>query len=238
MDLVEKESAEELFHAQAHIWNYMFGYINSMSLRCAVQLGIPDIVHNHHQPITLSEFLTPFKAMHGRTLWDYACHDIELHNFNKAMASDPRLVMSVVVTECKWVFDARGGTGTTAKTIAETFPTMKCTLFDLLDVVDTLKDNENLTYIAGNMFEFIPHADEWILHDWNDEQCIKILKGCKEAIFSGDLGRNLRKAIIIEMVVDDRKEWEKLFLESRFSHYKITPILDLRSLIEVYPLGT
>ncbi|KAJ4977443.1 hypothetical protein NE237_002549 [Protea cynaroides] len=356
MDLVEKESAEELFHAQAHIWNHIFGFINSMSLRCAVQLGIPDIVHNHHQPITLSELvmklaipntktaclfrlmrllvhsgfftirnegyvltpsstlllkdntmsvspfleavlnpilvtpsyflstwfhgdgLTSFDAMHGRTFWDYAGHDIELNNnFNKAMASDSRLVMSVVVTECKGVFDGLrslvdvgGGTGTAAKTIAETFPTMNCTVFDLPHVVGTLNGNENLTYIAGDMFESIPHANaillkarEWILHDWNDEQCIKILKGCKEAIYSGDEEGNPRKVIIIDIVVDDRnvehkstetqllfdmllmtiltgrerteKEWEKLFLESGFSHYKITPILGLRSLIEVYP---
>jgi hypothetical protein len=31
------------------------------------------------------------------------------------------------------------------------------------------------------------------------------------------------------------KEWEKLFLEAGFSHYKITPLFGLRSLIEVYP---
>ena len=30
------------------------------------------------------------------------------------------------------------------------------------------------------------------------------------------------------------KEWEKLFLEAGFSHYKIKPLC-LRSLIEVYP---
>ncbi|KAJ4965094.1 hypothetical protein NE237_016943 [Protea cynaroides] len=354
MDLTEKESAEELFHAQAHIWNHMFSYLNSMSLRCAVQLSIPDIVHNHHQPITLSELvmklaipktktaclfrllrllvhsgffailnegyvltpssrlllkdntnrvspflkalldpimvtpshflstwfqhgdgLTPFEATHGRSLWEYVVQDIELNNnFNEGMACDTRLTMSVVVTECKGVFDGirslvdvGGGTGTAAKAIVETFPTMKCTVFDLPHVVATLEGNDNLTYTAGDMFESIPHADvillKWILHDWNDEQCIKILKGCKEAISSRDEGGKIKKVIIIDMLVDDRKaehkstetqllfdmlmmtlqtgrertekEWEKLFLESGFSHYKITVILGLRSLIEVYP---
>lgn len=33
----------------------------------------------------------------------------------------------------------------------------------------------------------------------------------------------------------DKKEWSQLFLEAGFSNYKITPILGLRSLIEVYP---
>lgn len=31
------------------------------------------------------------------------------------------------------------------------------------------------------------------------------------------------------------KEWEKIFLESGFTDYKITPISGFRSLIEVYP---
>ena len=31
------------------------------------------------------------------------------------------------------------------------------------------------------------------------------------------------------------KEWAKLFLDAGFSDYKITPILGLRALIEVYP---
>ncbi|KAK1325042.1 Tabersonine 16-O-methyltransferase [Acorus calamus] len=36
------------------------------------------------------------------------------------------------------------------------------------------------------MFERVPSADavmlKWILHDWGDEDCVKILKRCKEAI--------------------------------------------------------
>ncbi|KAL6330228.1 hypothetical protein AAG906_040150 [Vitis piasezkii] len=57
------------------------------------------------------------------------------------------------------------------------------------------------------------------------------------------------KVIIIDMIMmknqgdykstetqlEDENEWEKLFLDAGFSHYKITPILGLRSLIEVYP---
>jgi trans-resveratrol di-O-methyltransferase len=41
--------------AQAHIWNHILNFINSMSLKCAIELGIPDIIHNHGKPMTLSE---------------------------------------------------------------------------------------------------------------------------------------------------------------------------------------
>jgi trans-resveratrol di-O-methyltransferase len=33
----------------------------------------------------------------------------------------------------------------------------------------------------------------------------------------------------------DKKEWEKLFLEAGFSHYKIVASYGVKSVIEVYP---
>lgn len=101
---------------------------------------------------------------------------------------------------------------------------------------------------------------QWILHDWSDDECTKILKQCKKAIPSKENGGKL---IIIDMVVKvheeeknlletqlffdmlmmtvvkgrerTEEEWAKLFADAGFSKYKITPILRLRSLIEVYP---
>lgn len=50
-------SREQLLEAQAHIWNHMYAFTNSMSLKCAIQLGIPDIIHNHGHPMTLSRLV-------------------------------------------------------------------------------------------------------------------------------------------------------------------------------------
>jgi hypothetical protein len=33
----------------------------------------------------------------------------------------------------------------------------------------------------------------------------------------------------------DEQEWKKIFLEAGFNDYKITPVLGVRSIIEVYP---
>jgi trans-resveratrol di-O-methyltransferase len=102
--------------------------------------------------------------------------------------------------------------------------------------------------------------NQWILHDWNDEESVKILKLCREAICKDE---EAGKVIIIDMVLENQetdketaetqlcfdllmmvnvngierneKEWKKLFLAAGFTHYKITPIMGLRSLIEVYP---
>ncbi|CAA2971049.1 trans-resveratrol di-O-methyltransferase-like [Olea europaea subsp. europaea] len=97
---------------------------------------------------------------------------------------------------------------------------------------------------------------QWILHDWSDEECVKILKTCKEAIQSTD---KEGKIIIIDMIIDDQKEdneaietqlhFDMLMMalltgrernEKEFATifydagYKIIPILGLRSVIEVY----
>ena len=101
---------------------------------------------------------------------------------------------------------------------------------------------------------------KWVLHDWNDELSVKILKNCREAISGkGKEGKVIIIDIAIDEVGDDRemtelkldydlvmltmfngkerekKEWEKLIYEAGFSNYKIIPICGFKSLIEVYP---
>ncbi|KAH7844352.1 hypothetical protein Vadar_027129 [Vaccinium darrowii] len=211
----------------------------------------------------------PFQTAHGRTFWDHVGH--EPRRFTEAMACDSRLVTSVLVKDCKGVFDGLnslvdvgGGTGTLAKAIADAFPKLECTVLDLPHVVADLQGSGNLKFVGGDMFEAIPTADavllKWILHDWSDEESVKLLKRCKEAIPSKG-----GKVIIIDINVENNKkgndeksietqlfwdmlmmamvmgrertekEWAKIFVDAGFSNYKITPVLGLRSLIEVYP---
>ena len=46
------ENLNELVQSQAHVWNHACKFINSMSLKCVVELGIPDIIHSHGQPMS------------------------------------------------------------------------------------------------------------------------------------------------------------------------------------------
>ncbi|XP_021740042.1 5-pentadecatrienyl resorcinol O-methyltransferase-like [Chenopodium quinoa] len=191
--------------------------------------------------------------------------------FQQAMTSDSQLIARVLLTsnEFKGVMhgveslvDVGGGDGTMASSIALAYPDVKCTVFDLPNVVEGIQRNEkvgNLTYVAGDMFEAIPHAQlillKWILHNWNDENCIKVLKQCKEAIQSRDKGGKL---LIIDMVVGipsdnlnqalanvhmlsilggkerTEQQWKYLFINAGFNDYKILSILGPRSVIEVY----
>ncbi|KAK4253769.1 hypothetical protein QN277_010404 [Acacia crassicarpa] len=220
---------------------------------------------------------SPFHTAYGSRIWDYANANPNFnHSFNEATASDSSLIISVVLESCKDVFngikslvDVAGGTGTTAKAIAKAFPEIECTVFDLPHVVDGLPGYANLKFVGGNMFEAVPRSDailmKWIVHDWPDEECLKILKNCREAIASkGEAG----KLIIIDSVLEEgdvagdkhnnktvesqllmdmllmvlypgkertEKELANLFRSAGFSDYKIHPVLGSRSLIEVYP---
>jgi hypothetical protein len=107
--------------------------------------------------------------------------------------------------------------------------------------------------------ELMRYLLQWIMHDWGDDECVKILKNCKQAIPPRDAGG---KIIIIDMVVGsgpsdiklvetqvlydllimningverDEQEWKKIFFKAGFTDYKIIPVLGVRSIIELYP---
>ncbi|GMI80560.1 N-acetylserotonin O-methyltransferase [Hibiscus trionum] len=219
---------------------------------------------------------TPFDTAIGKAFWDYDFHDTKLGNdMYEGLAGDSRLVARVLVENCKGLFeglnslvDVGGSTGTMGRVIADAFPHLDCTVFDQPQTVAGLQDSGNLKYVGGNMFEHVPAADavllKWVLCDWNDDECLKILKQCKNAVSGGKEGG---KVIIIDLVLtkngkaDDEassltetqllfdmaamvvmggkereeEEWAKLFSASGFSDYKIAPVLGMRSIIEVYP---
>ncbi|KAK9152937.1 hypothetical protein Sjap_000417 [Stephania japonica] len=215
---------------------------------------------------------TPFEGAHGKSAWKFVLENPDICNmFNEAMAEDSRVISSVLVIKCKDIFqgltslvDVGGGIGVMARAVAEAFPHIKCSVLDLPHVVAACEGSDNLEFVAGDMFQAIPYADalllKWVLHDWSDEDCLKILRRCREAIVSKEKGG---KVIIIDIVLDPNggthesvelqlffdlqlmvnvngkqrteSEWKKLFTESGFTSCTITPVLGFRSVIEVVP---
>ncbi|CAK9171608.1 unnamed protein product [Ilex paraguariensis] len=56
-----------------------------------------------------------------------------------------------------------GGTRAVEKAIANAFPDLECTVFDLPHVVAGLEGNKNLSYAVGDTFEAIPTTDAVLL---------------------------------------------------------------------------
>ncbi|XP_026439599.1 (R,S)-reticuline 7-O-methyltransferase-like [Papaver somniferum] len=53
---------EERLKGQAEIWEHMFAFVDSMALKCAVELGIPDIINSHGRPATMSEIISSLRT--------------------------------------------------------------------------------------------------------------------------------------------------------------------------------
>lgn len=71
--------SDELLQSQILLWSHTFNYIDSMALKCAVELGIPDAIHSHGPNITLAELmsglsLSPTKTPHMRRLMRMLTH--------------------------------------------------------------------------------------------------------------------------------------------------------------------
>ncbi|KAH0910725.1 hypothetical protein HID58_034046 [Brassica napus] len=148
----------------------------------------------------------PFDAVHGKELWSFA-KDNPRHNelFNEAMACDARPgachgLFDGVAT----VVDVGGGTGETMGILVKEFPWVKGINFDLPHVVEVAQAMESVENVGGDMFDSIPACDavfiKWVLHDWGDEECIKILKNCKEV-----LPPKIGKVLIVESIVGEKK---------------------------------
>ncbi|KAK3431334.1 hypothetical protein EUGRSUZ_E03209 [Eucalyptus grandis] len=58
---------KEMFQAQSHLYNLTSIFASSMSLKCAVQLGIPDVINDHKRPITLLELASALQIHPSKT---------------------------------------------------------------------------------------------------------------------------------------------------------------------------
>jgi len=87
------------------------------------------------------------------------------------------------------ICDVGGGQGALLKAVLETAPKAKGILFDMESALadNVLGDTASRTQIiSGSFFDNIPAADclllKSIIHDWNDENAIKILMNCHKAL--------------------------------------------------------
>ncbi|KAF3444151.1 hypothetical protein FNV43_RR13841 [Rhamnella rubrinervis] len=349
------EANQSVLRGQAEIWKYMFSFVDSMALRCAVDFRIADIIHSHSGPITLSQIVSSFPSddyssppditslarimrllvrrniftatahhsngedhtlygltdssrwllhdselslgpivlmqtqswlmapwhrfsqcvkeggiafnkTHGRDLWQFMSENSDFNKlFNDGMECSAKIVLKTIISEYKSVFDnitslvdVGGGTGVAIAEIVKSCPHIHGINFDLPHVIATAPVYPGVSHVQGDMFKCIPRADVWIMHDWSDEDCVKILKNCKKAMperngkliivdavleaEGDDLFDDTRLVFDLVMLVHcpggkerTKIEWEKLLKQGGFSRYNIIKIPALPSIIEAYP---
>ncbi|XP_047340274.1 caffeic acid 3-O-methyltransferase 1-like [Impatiens glandulifera] len=165
----------------------------------------------YHLKNSVMEGGVPFDRENGTNTFDYQGVDPRYNDlFNQGLMNHTIIVMKELLRqyrgfhkdmESMTLVDVGGGLGHTLKIIISMYPNIKGFNFDLPHVIYHAPPYPGVEHVTGNMFESVPKADvifmKSILHDWSDEQCLKLLKNCYKALpYNG-------KLILVECVVSE-----------------------------------
>jgi SAM-dependent methyltransferase len=152
----------------------------------------------------------------GQELFDfYADHPDEGSAFTEAMSDLSAAIAEEVAAAldtatAEHVVDVGGASGTIIAALLRRNPALRGTILELTHVVPQARCAVTALGLAsrcqvleGDFFAAVPLADihvlKWIIHDWDDEQSVRILSNCARAL------RRNGRVILIERVLPDDK---------------------------------
>lgn len=137
-------------------------------------------------------------VFHERTWTYFASHPDAAETFQRGLTAMTQLRNLAVsraydFSAFETIVDVGGGHGFLLTSILQNCPHLRGTLFDTALTIRQAKEQlspelkERGDLIEGNFFESVPAgADVYVmknvLHDWSDEQCISILKNCRQTM--------------------------------------------------------
>jgi O-methyltransferase domain/Dimerisation domain len=150
----------------------------------------------------------------GMDFFDYLeQHPAQAREFSAGLATTTDLWAAdaakvIDTSNVSLAVDVGGATGSLLNLLQEANPMLHGVVFDRPNIVDDAVEQiarrgfeERTEVVGGDFFESVPPADlyllKFILHDWDDERCIRILQRCREAMTTGG------KIAIVEMVVGE-----------------------------------
>ena len=155
-----------------------------------------------------------FEEIHGKGFFEYLAHDQEAGRlFHSGMAShsgaeNAMLVDAYDFSQFHRIADLGGGQGGLMTAILRACPQLHGVLFDRSPVAELpgwLAEAgvaDRCEIVAGDFFTHVPNeCDAYILkrviHDWDDESAVKILRNCGNAVSPGG------KVLIVDMVIPE-----------------------------------
>jgi len=159
-----------------------------------------------------------FDNFFGNDIWAYFRNNPEEAGvFNNSMsgitaALNDSLRSVYDFSKFNTVVDIGGGHGGLITEILKSNPNAKGILFDAPEVVNGARErlaeaglSGRCEVVAGDFFKAVPEGGDayvmkWIIHDWDDERAIKILKNCR-----AQMGPDAR-LIIVDCVVPETNE--------------------------------
>lgn len=212
-----------------------------------------------------------FDHKFGMNVWQYFETDPEkAQNFNKYMVSSSAAVSQPIVEAYDFnasqkIIDVGGGLGSMISAILQANPNLSGVLFDAPSVIEKAKDYLAQTGVAdrcetigGDFFEAVPTGGDlyymrWIIHDWDDDLSITILKNIRQVIPENG------KLLLLEAVVPDdnnphfskfmdlimltmtggcertAQQYETLLEKGGFRVTKVIPTNSFMSIVEAVP---
>lgn len=159
-----------------------------------------------------------FNKAFGEPVWEFfAKHEDNARIFNDAMSgmtaqAEQALHAAYEFAGINTIIDVGGGHGGLITSILKKNPGMRGILFDAPQVIEGAKTKIAGSGVAdrcrvegGDFFQAVPEGADaiimkWIIHDWNDEQSITIMKKCHRALPANG------KLILVEAVVPPGNE--------------------------------
>ncbi|MEU2596534.1 methyltransferase [Streptomyces hirsutus] len=103
--------------------------------------------------------------------------------------------------------DVGGAGGNLVQTLMQRHPRLTGVVLDLPHVgaeadasAAALGVRDRFSFVGGDFFEQVPPADlhllKFVLHDWDDESCVRILRNCRKALRPGG------RVLVMELLVD------------------------------------
>jgi precorrin-6B methylase 2 len=154
-----------------------------------------------------------FRHAHGKGVWEYrAEHPEESVIFGRAMGAFSKSVAAAVLAIYDFspfsvILDVGGGQGSLLAEILAANPGTRGILLDRQHVVATAAPvmdaagvADRCEIVSGDFLAAVPEGADalllkWILHDWDDDTNIAILRNCRRAIRSGG------KLLVLEAVL-------------------------------------
>ena len=164
----------------------------------------------------------------GAELFEYlAKHPEDSADFDEAMTDLRRqftgpILMAYDFSQFTTIVDIAGGQGFFLQCLLAGNPTVKGVLFDQPHVVEAGRAAmaeaglaERCEVVSGDFFESVPAGADgyglsWIIHDWNDERAIAILRSVRRAIAPNG------RLLLIESVIPDDNQPDFSIIQEGF----------------------
>ena len=197
--------------------------------------------------------------------------------FARAMAAADSLSFPSVLADVDWAvhrreLDIGGSLGTVLAGLLQAHPHMRGVLFDLPPVIDEARTHwaarhsgllERVELVGGSFFEVVPPGEDGdvyvmrvVLHDWADEDVVRILKRVREAIGDADARLKLvelvlgeRETVTARLLLDlhmlvnfssrerTEREWRRVIEAAGFRIDRVYPTRSLYSVVDCVPDG-